>query len=1099
MAQGTASSQELLDAAYKHLGYDEGDLLDATCSPCGIDADDWLNKGEWLALAKSVGAEKVFFVQNNPVIIFASSETDNQMELFQQIWNMARPPLLFLASPGLLAVYSLNQGPARNQQEWDSTLETRQLDTANRIAEVSYKLQPFSREQIETGRLFEDERFGDDKRADKTLIADLRIVRNRLLDTGLHAEYAHSLIGRSIFIRYLEDRGILTNDYFKKVTRGKPKWRRILDTPPEGVFVEPELKECRYFRVLCDKNFTYALFEQLAKDFNGDMFPSIKEEREDVAQDHLDSLRGFLFGNADGAFLFFFAYKFDIIPIELISSIYEEFYNTDKEKTENNGSHYTPAALVEFLLNQVLTPECLAKNPRIMDPACGSGIFLVEAFRRIVRYRLCSRNGHRLSDVQLRRILRKQISGIDINGEAVRVAAFSLYLAFLHYQRPPDILEQIRKGKILPNLKYDKTRKKRKPKQHYDILLEANSFDIEVSISPSHKDVLARFVESCAEIVVGNPPWGSPGNKKEEKESRDAMDVAVQWCERQEPRSSIGDREWSQAFIHRVIDLLCDGGRAALLVSSGVLFKIQENSRNFREEWLTTTILHSIVNFVHVRDVFFKGKARSSGAQSPFLAVCFTKQKPGHDSCFEYWSAIKTSIVKETQSVVLSAADIKRLRQDDVVRKEHLWKTYWWGSHRDESLICNLGMESTLENLFIRNNALVPDDIGRGFEEKSGNRPRTKHLDHRMLPVACFNRYGPLGALEETPSPLYLEGNTKLYKGLRLIIKRGVSQRGREKGRIIARLERKTFCFRHSLYGVKLPNSATWEGEILLGIFWSSLTRYYYWLTTGSWGMWHHEILQERIQEFPIRLPDDLNLRSRITNTVQLLHEKGANQLDQDVLGDDRGNSLSSDETAKLERKLDEAVFDLYELNEGERDLIRDMCEYGLDLFYDNINSVAVKPVETDRPAERCGVLEDIPSRRNRQKGLEGYILTFLRIWNRELEPDGEFNWQVIQPGRNIPMIALVFSTQYKKESILSTRSDDTAGWKSVLKKLEDTLLMPISKRVYIDGIVRAVSDTEIMIIKRNERRLWTRSMAREDAEATLLQAMNRQDPKGGS
>jgi hypothetical protein len=49
------------------------------------------------------------------------------------------------------------------------------------------------------------------------------------------------------------------------------------------------------------------------------------------------------------------------------------------------------------------------------------------------------------------------------------------------------------------------------------------------------------------------------------------------------------------------------------------------------------------------------------------------------------------------------------------------------------------------------------------------------------------------------------------------------------------------------------------------------------------------------------------------------------------------------------------------------------------------------------------------------------------------------------------------------------------------------------SQSIYIDGVVRAVSDEQIIIVKRNENRLWTRSIAREDAEATLVQAMNRQ------
>ncbi|HYT44580.1 MAG TPA: hypothetical protein VEP90_19775, partial [Methylomirabilota bacterium] len=57
-----------------------------------------------------------------------------------------------------------------------------------------------------------------------------------------------------------------------------------------------------------------------------------------------------------------------------------------------------------------------------------------------------------------------------------------------------------------------------------------------------------------------------------------------------------------------------------------------------------------------------------------------------------------------------------------------------------------------------------------------------------------------------------------------------------------------------------------------------------------------------------------------------------------------------------------------------------------------------------------------------------------------------------------------------------------------------DALRMPVNQRIYIDSMVRVVTDTEIYIIKRDERRLWTRSMAREDAEATLLQAMYLQE-----
>ena len=94
-------------------------------------------------------------------------------------------------------------------------------------------------------------------------------------------------------------------------------------------------------------------------------------------------------------------------------------------------------------------------------------------------------------------------------------------------------------------------------------------------------------------------------------------------------------------------------------------------------------------------------------------------------------------------------------------------------------------------------------------------------------------------------------------------------------------------------------------------------------------------------------------------------------------------------------------------------------------------------------------------------------------------------------------MLAVVFSTQQKDVALHRVSGSDIDEWAKVLNRLQNDLLIPYeSNRVYIDGMIRAVTDTDIIIIKRNESRLWTRSMAREDAEATLLQAINLQEAK---
>jgi hypothetical protein len=51
------------------------------------------------------------------------------------------------------------------------------------------------------------------------------------------------------------------------------------------------------------------------------------------------------------------------------------------------------------------------------------------------------------------------------------------------------------------------------------------------------------------------------------------------------------------------------------------------------------------------------------------------------------------------------------------------------------------------------------------------------------------------------------------------------------------------------------------------------------------------------------------------------------------------------------------------------------------------------------------------------------------------------------------------------------------------------------SSRIFVDSFFRYVSDSEILFIKRNERRFWTRTAAREDAESALTYLMNSAEP----
>ncbi len=1078
MTKDRENAHALLEAVYASLDFDGGDLLNATDSPGKLARDKWITRGGWLSLARKINADRVFFVEDNPVIVFVKDEPGEAdlRRVFNRAWCMARPLLLFVAQPGTLSVFDLTQPPVGKND--DPSASGRLLKVASQTAEIQCKLKDYHRARIESGRLFEEHRFGLENRADRALIRDLAVVRAKLLKSGLSIEHAHALIARSIFIRYLEDRRILTRDYFRKLTRGNKGWRGILDNAAKHDGAKDE-RRLYYAAVLSDEGFTHALFSRLADEFNGDLFPFDADEQKAFTAPRLNLMRSFLLGQIEGPTLLTFAYDFDIIPIDLISSMYEEFLRAEKGKPNTYGSFYTPGALVEFVLSQTLEDKVLDRRPRIVDPACGSAIFLVEAFRCLIRHRTYER-GQRLRPDEVRKILREQIAGIDVQPEAIRVAAFSLYLALLHYLDPPDIL-----GQRLPNLIYSAKREATDSIQHYDILVPANAFDVEAAVQ--EEPIRRRFSSECADVVVGNPPWGTPSGQDDE--TRKAASMAMKWCHHRE--KVVGDKELSQAFIYRSQDLLRDGGRAGLLVSTGVFFKRHDNSRRFRQQWLASSTLEAVVNFAAVRDVFFMK------AIAPFASVVFDKRSPRRGRHrFRYYSAKRTALVEGLQIVSLSKPDLHMVQQSAVVADEELWKVYWWGGHRDLALVQALRMEHRLGSL-IDPDGTHPGRMGEGFKVTKKERKPIQWLrQFREFPTRYFERYGqlPSDQLVHPPREVERARTRDLFEGRRLLVKRGLTQKEGEDGRIVARLETDPFCFRHSIHCFKLDHVDEDVAKTVLGILWSSVARYYLWMTSGSWGMWHHELRIDSIKRLPIRVPSNRDLRTRICRIVDRLRSIDTTAGDMLSAGGMRSKPPGDPEVRRLEAELDGAVFDLYEFTAAERDVVGDMCAVGLELFYRGTKSEALKPISglADRP--RVGRRSDLTRKRSTQRGLDGYLDAFLEIWDAELGPGGQLRWRIILPSDPSPMLAVVFSTEYTDSPLPAAADSDDAAWSKLLHKMvQPSSHMFGSTRIYIDGMARIVRENDIAIIKRNERRLWTRTAAREDAEAIQLIAVHKQ------
>jgi type I restriction-modification system DNA methylase subunit len=1037
---GGRVSASILDNVLVDLDYVNGELFDTSFSPNRENKSQWLEKGDWLKSAAQADVYKVFFVGNNPAVVFAQcgKSSYEKIEAFNKIWCLSGPRILFLEAEGELSVIDLAQEPVRitktkKQREYDTLIKL------NSVKDILENLQQFHRDNIESGKVFQDVQFGDIKnRADHTLISDLRFVRRKLMDSGLSESCTHSLIGRSIFIRYLEDRKILTDEYFIKVAGKNKEWKElIIELVPDKIF-DFSNNESMYLRILQDKDFTYTLFRSLSHDFNGDMFPDIDTEENEVKPKHLELLRNMLQGNTE-PHLFFFSYKFNIIPLNLISAIYEEFYQSSlspntgkKNQARQEGAFYTPPALVEFVLSRVLTKDVIKQKPRILDPACGSGIFLVEAFRRIVRYYYSE--GKTISFTKLKEILKDQLVGIEINKEAAHITAFSLYLALLNYLDPPSILEQIRKGERLPNL----VTSGKKSNNHFNVIHECNAFNLE-------KETIGKI-----DIVVGNPPWGSPGKKEKLSVSvRKQIEDMLAWCSKKS--YEIGDEDPSQAFLLLALDVLTENGHCAMLTSNGVLLGLGKKTVVFRKTLINNACLTEVFNFAHIRKFFF------NKAISPFFFIHYRKQKQ-NDTPVVYWSPKQIKCIENTQYILLSKYDRALIIKQNLISNK-TWKMNWFGRHADYVFISQLNNYKKLITIVNRNKS------GRGYQKTPAEHEYPDVSTLASLKLSSFKKYSELSFIE-TPKKLHRAGVKSVYHGSRLLIKKGISTRAN--GSFVARYETQSFCFTNTIDGLKLMDDNENKYLLILGILWSSFSKYYFFNISAKWGIWHDEIyLNKELLYLPI--PEELTNKNatHIVSLVRKLREYKPEI--QDLIYPKGVPKEKIDRQRKIwENELDKAVFDLYELTEQQKELINDFINVTLPFFYNPHKSIGVKPVIVNNDTE----------------WIENYAIRFSECWQPYLNSD-----ETLRADLCLALSGNVIALEFYI-------ADFGDNWDLVPKnKLWDKLLSDIAKfstrplgtsEILVDGIVYSITNDTIIIIKRNEKRLWTKSLAYEDAESIM-------------
>jgi N-6 DNA Methylase len=308
-----------------------------------------------------------------------------------------------------------------------------------------------------------------------------------------------SMTGRALFFRFLIDRRIVLENETSDICPASSDLKNAFSTAEAAAQTSAWLDET----------------------FNGDFLPLIDEEipAEDrkarqaaylrfyqriqhlVGKKIFDHLQAILKGwhEVGGGFqpeLDWGELDFAHIPVGVLSQVYESFsHRADTRTAKDTSVHYTPRTIADLMVNESFAA---LKNPadgQVLDPSCGAGIFLVLAFRKLVRERW-QRDEERPNTKVIQEILYQQLCGFDVSEPALRLAALALYITAIEVNgtpRPPRSLKFPRnlRGEVLHRFGNNE-----------DDLKKATAFSLG-SLGP---DVSPEF-DGRFDIVIGNPPW----------------------------------------------------------------------------------------------------------------------------------------------------------------------------------------------------------------------------------------------------------------------------------------------------------------------------------------------------------------------------------------------------------------------------------------------------------------------------------------------------------------------------------------------------------------------------------------------------------------
>ncbi len=547
-----------------------------------------------------------------------------------------------------------------------------------------------------------------------------------------------------------------------------------------------------------EKKYLLEVLIELGNEFNGKIFDKFSDtEKDKIKETDLTLLAQFLKADIDintKQIFIWEQYSFKHLPAEIISSIYENFIQ-EEAKRENDGKTekgvvYTPIHLVNFLIDEVMPLNradlFINESFKIFDGSCGSGVFLVAAYKRLLQWWAINHsfegNINYPDSKVAQKILEDNIFGVDVKETAVLVSIFGLTTALLDKLTPKEIWN---------NLKFKDLSQRN---------IQRNNFFKWAVEAKSNGEIF--------DLAIGNPPFNvETGFKKEDVLDPDLLkQLNIKHKE-------IPNNNFALHFFEGSMTL---AKKVCLIIPSNVLlYNRAETANKYRTELFTDFTVSKIFDFTHLRESLFTKKNQAGvenqkkTGRTPVVAL-IAENVPSENQSIEHTVIKRMTSTEKNIRFEIDDYDSHKVRWSWAIdeNKQFVWKTNLLGGGRLFHLIYRLSLLPTLQN-FINEKKKENSDWIYSSGYKIGGKSVKKnpavylHLKNTIDTRKKFNLLThEFSTIIETESEFEAPRGEKLYSDPVLIISEVL---GKEK--IPMQLFAQYQPFNISFIGIHAPNS----------------------------------------------------------------------------------------------------------------------------------------------------------------------------------------------------------------------------------------------------------------------------------------------------